>query len=109
MTAEEFWHSYPKEIKPYFKAQKKRRTMKDEEQYMMYLYFSNAIETALYNAFRGKGKKAQEHLKEPMYQKYENEHKELTEEEQQAAVKALFNNLGAMQKSFEESKKKAAG
>lgn len=104
MTANEFWHSYPKEIKPYFKALEKRRKLKDEEQYSQYIYFSNAIETALYNAFRGKGKKAMEHLKEPLIQQYENQHRELTAEEEEAQVALLFSNLSSMQQSFERSK-----
>lgn len=104
MTADEFWHSYPKEIKPYFKAQSIRWKMKDEEHYSMYLYFTNAIETALYNAFRGKGKKAIDHLQEPMLEKYEKEHRELTKEEKKAQVALLFANLGNMQKNFEISK-----
>lgn len=107
MTANEFWHSYPKEIKPYFEAQKRRRKMKDEEQYTLYLYIYNALNTALYNAFRGKGKKAEKPLEEPMLEKYEKEHRELTEEEKEASVALLFSNLQAMQKSFEESKKVA--
>ena len=81
--------------------------MKDEEQYAMYIYFSNAIDVALANAFRGKGKKAIEHLKEPLMTTYENEHRELTEEEKKAAVSLLFSNLGMMQTRFEQSK--AAG
>ena len=104
MTAEEFWHSYPKEVKPYFKALEKRRRAKDEEQYAQYIYFSNAIDTALYNAFRGRGKKALERFNEPLMKTYENEHRELTEAEKRASVEMLFDNLGLMQKKFESSK-----
>lgn len=107
MTATEFWHSYPCEITPYFKALKKRRQYKDEEDYTLYIYFTNAIETALYNAFRGKGKKAAEHLKEPLLKTWEDEHRELTEEEKRSAVSMLFSNLSMMQQRFEQSK--AAG
>lgn len=105
MSASEFWHSYPKEIEPYFKAMKKRRELKDEEQYAQYIYFSNAIETALANAFRGKGKKPAEHLKEPIMQSYEKEHRELTADEEAAQVGLLFSNLESMQRSFEKSKR----
>ena len=104
MTASEFWHSYPKEIKPYFKAMERRRKFNDEEQYSQYIYFSNAIEIALYNAFRGKGKKPLEHINEPLMKTYENEHRELTKAEKKAAVELLFANLGSMQKSFERHK-----
>lgn len=104
MTAEQFWHSYPKEVKPYFKALEKRRKARDEEQYVQYIYFSNAIEIALYNAFRGKGKKALEHIKEPLMKTYEDEHRELTNAEKRASVELLFANLGIMQKKFESSK-----
>lgn len=107
MTATEFWHSYPCEITPYFKALKKRRQYKDEEDYTLYIYFTNAIETALYNAFRGKGKKAAEHLKEPLLKQWEDEHRELTESEKNAQVALLFDNLAAMQRSFEKSKEAA--
>lgn len=107
MTAEQFWHSYPCEIVPYFKAAEKKRRMKDEEQYSMYIYFYNAINVALGNAFRGKGKKPLEPLKEPLMKTYEDEHRELTEEEKKAQVSLLFANLGQMQQRFENSK--AAG
>ena len=105
MTPEQFWNSYPTELTPYFKAKKIQRRMKDEEDYALYIYFTNAIETAIYNAFRGKGKKAADHLKEPLMQKYENEHRELTEEEKGEQVALLFSNLTRMQQSFENSKK----
>ena len=104
MTANEFWHSYPKEVKPYFKALEKRRKARDEEQYSQYIYFSNAIETALYNAFRGKGKKPMEHIKEPLMKTYEDEHRELTNAEKKASVELLFANLNIMQKNYESSK-----
>lgn len=107
MTANEFWHSYPKEIKPYFEAHKRRRKMKDEEQYTLYLYVYNALNTVLYNAFKGKGKKEQKPLEGPMLQTYENTNRELTEDEEQAQVALLFSNLGAMQRSFEKSKNEA--
>ena len=81
--------------------------MKDEEDYTLYLYFTNAIEVALHNAFRGKGKKPLEHLKEPLMKTYEDEHRELTEEEKKEQVSLLFSNLTRMQEQFEKSK--AAG
>lgn len=104
MTANEFWHSYPKEITPYFKALEKRRKLVDEEQYMQYMYFSDAIETALHNAFKKKGQKAREHIREPLLKQYEDQHRELTEDEKNAQVKLLFDNLASMQRSFEKSK-----
>ena len=107
MTAAEFWNSYPCEIIPYFKAREKQRKIKDEEDYTLYIYFSNAIEVALYNAFKEKGKKPAEHIKEPLLKTYEDEHRELTKEEKKASVELLFANLGLMQETFEKAK--AAG
>lgn len=104
MTPEQFWHSYPKEIEPYFDALKKRRKLADEEQYALYIYISDALNTALSNAFRSKGQKAKELMKEPIMQKYEKEHRELTEDEEEEQVALLFQNLSSMQQKFEQSK-----
>ena len=104
MTAEQFWHSYPKEIEPYFDALKKRRKLVDEEHYALYIYISDALNTALGNAFRGRGQKAKELMKEPIMQKHERENRELTEDEEEAQVALVFQNLASMQRSFEQSK-----
>lgn len=107
LSEDRFWQSYPREIEPYFESLKIRRKMEDESQYMQYIYYSNAIEVALANAFRKKGSKPYEHIQEPLMAKYEKEHHELTEEEKRSSVELLFASLGKMQQNFERSKKVA--
>ena len=109
LTEDRFWQSYPREIEPYFEAMKIRRKMEDEAQYMQYIYYSNAVEVALGNAFRKKGSKPYEHIQEPLMAKYEKEHHELTETEKKSSVELLFASLGKMQENFERSKQKTAG
>lgn len=109
LTEDRFWQSYPREIEPYFEALKIRRKMEDEAQYMQYIYYSNAVEVALGNAFRKKGSKPYEHIQEPLMAKYEKEHHELTETEKKSSVELLFASLGKMQENFERSKQKTAG
>lgn len=109
LTEDRFWQSYPREIEPYFEALKIRRKMEDEAQYMQYIYYSNAVEVALGNAFRKKGSKPYEHIQEPLMAKYEKEHHELTETEKKSSVELLFASLGKMQENFERSKQNTAG
>jgi len=107
LSEDRFWNSYPREIEPYFEAMKLRRKLEDESQYMQYIYYSNAIEVALGNAFRKKGSKPYEHMQEPLLAKYEKEHHVLTEDEKKESVKSLFAMLGEMQNNFENHKKMA--
>ena len=109
LVEERFWQSYPREISPYFEALKIRRKMEDEAQYMQYIYYSNAVEVALGNAFRKKGTKPYDHIQEPLLAKYEKEHHKLTEAEKKTSVEMLFASLGQMQENFERYQKRKAG
>ena len=104
MTAEEFWRSYPCEIIPYLDAYKMQQKENDQRDFAMYHYIANALSVTLSNAFRKKGSKPAELLKETFRDRYEEEHRELTEEEKEAAVVALFSSLEMMQQRFEQSK-----
>ena len=105
MTATEFWDSYPCEIIPYLDAHKIRQKENDERDFAMYHYIANALSVTLNNAFRKKGSKPVKLLEKSFRDKYEEEHRVLTEDEEQAAVATLFFNLGEMQRKFENSKK----
>ena len=105
MSAEEFWRSYPCEIVPYLDAYKIKQKENDQRDFAMYHYFANALSVVLSNAFRKKGSKPAELLKKSFRDSYEEQHRELTEDEQNAQVALLFSNLGAMQQAFEKAKK----
>lgn len=74
---------------------------KDRELWMQGFYFYNAILVALDNSFGGKSK----YFEKPIMELYEDESRELSEEEKLTATKNLFTTLGIMQKNFELNKK----
>lgn len=102
MTANEFWHSYPVEIVPYFDAYKIKQKENDQRDFAMYHYIASALSVTLSNAFRKKGSKPAELMKRSFRDTYEEEHKVLSEED---AVAMLFSDLQSMQRKFENSKK----
>lgn len=101
MTAEEFWHSYPCEIEPYFEAQKKRRLMEDERDYICGLYTYEAVTVSLSNAFRGKNGKIHKYREKPILVEWEENNRPLTEEELQKQREMFVERLKLMQTNFE--------
>ncbi len=82
-----------------------RKTM-DEQNMLMHLqgvYMRDAIASTIGNAFKGKGQQAYEYPKEP-YNIF-GINRELTQEEKDLEVKALFDNLQGMKQRFDKKKK----
>lgn len=80
MTYEQFWYGDPWLAKYYREAYVARRKEENSRDWLLGAYFYNAISTALSNAFRKKGAKAQNYLEEP-FQIFK-----LTAEEKQAKM-----------------------
>jgi hypothetical protein len=105
LSLKEIRHSTLRELRYYEEAFRQKRKMIDSWEHMMGAYVFNAVSISLSNAFRGKNKTPTKYPEKSMMEEYEEKHKVLTEDEKAAAIAALFNNLGNMQKNFE---KKAA-
>ena len=65
MTFDEYWHSSFDRYKYYRKAWKAKREEENRRDWLLGAYFYNAVGTALGNAFRKKGQRAQNYLEEP--------------------------------------------
>ena len=110
MTPEQFWHSYPCEIVPYFKAWKKKRIMQDERDYLIGIYTFEAVAVAVSNCFRGKNHKALEYRKKPILTEIEERNKPLSEAELQRQREQFVEQLMLMKTNYELThKKEAAG
>ena len=99
VSKQEVMESTPRELWCYEDAFKLRRKHEDEVSYVMGIYTYNAVATALGNAFRGKGKKAEEYLKYPLLSKDEYEEADLQKQRQE-----LVDKLMAMKANFESSR-----
>lgn len=102
----EILHSTLVELRPYDAAYKLRRRMEDERDYFCGIYTFEAVSTAISNAFRGKGKKAEPYRKKPILEEIE-EHRRITnptKEEKEEQINAFFAQLTSMQKAFERKK-----
>ena len=107
MSVEEFWHSYPCELTPYFEAQKRRRLLEDDRDYICGLYTFEAVSVAVSNALRGKHGKVHEYRKQPILREWEEKNRPLTEEEKQRQREMFVEQLKLMQTNFELAHKKA--
>lgn len=77
--------------------------MEDENLWLSGVYTFEAVSTALANAFRKKGHKAQEYREEPILKKWKQ--KAMSDDEKIAATKQLFAHLETMQHNFDMGKK----
>lgn len=102
-TEEQFWHSNPRKDKYYFEAYRLKRKCDDEIAHRQGFYTYMAVATALSNAFRKKGDKPSEYMKEPITAMSEEEC--ITEKQKINATNSFFNHLKLMQANFELSKK----
>lgn len=98
MTYEEFWFGTPRIAEYYRKAHQYRQ---DEQNFGLWLqgYYNHlAVSIALSNAFKAKGKKADEYLKEPIPLRQKTKKEMDAEQERKNAE--LVNKLTAMQKRW---------
>ena len=98
MTYDEFWNGTPRMTEAYRKAHELKQ---DEMNFSLWLqgyYDYVAVGTALSNAFKDRGKKADEYLKEPIRLRQKTK-KEL-EAEQERKNQEIIAKLNAWQKSW---------
>ena len=92
-------------LSDYDDAYRLRRKIEDERDYFLGVYFYDAVQVALGNAFRKKGSKPLEYRDKPILQAYEEKQRLLnpTEEEKKQHIDNLFAMLGQMQANFERT------
>ena len=113
MTPEEFWHSYPVEIEPYFEAQRIRRRVADEEAYFQGIYMMEAFSVVLGNAFRKKNTKPYKYREAPILKEIDEKtrpvsQKELEERAQREADR-VFHRLEIARFNEELAQKRLGG
>ena len=113
MTAEEFWHSYPVEIEPYFEAQKIRRRVHDEEAYFQGLYTMEALSVVLGNAFRKKNTKPIKYRETPILKEIDEKNRPISqkemEEKAQREADRIFHRLEIARFNEELAQKRLGG
>ena len=98
MTYEQFWYGDPWRAKYYREAYIVRRKEENTRDWLQGAYFYNAISTALANAFRKKGQKAQNYLEEPFrIFKMTTEEKQAKMEQEKAAAENWMRAMEAQQ------------
>lgn len=101
----DFWNYTPHDVKLIIEGYKEQQKIRfDYDNLLAYLqgrYFVDALLCTVGNMFSKKGAKNLEYPKEPY--SFEEE-KELTQEEKDAQVKAIFANLERMKNNFERAK-----
>ncbi len=71
MSYDEYWYATPSLAKDYRKAYEIKRKVKDQEQWLDGMYTYIAVQTALANAFREKGKSPIKFPEKPITEKEE--------------------------------------
>ena len=91
-----FWHLSPTKLQSFYKAEIVKRKQRDEENWLLGMYFAHALDSTVCNAFlwRKKGSKPHQYLDKPFLQRQEKkakyESKPLTEEEKKNKRKIYF-------------------
>lgn len=81
MTYDQYWNDDPFMIRAFYKANKLRRDMMDEEAWLHGLYFLNALDASVGNAFRKPVQSPSEYPQEPLSVQARREKREKTEED----------------------------
>ena len=106
VSREEFYHSTLVELRDYDEVYHQKRLIADERDYMCGVYTYEAVQTALSNAFRGKGAKPIEYRKKSIMAEIEEQRRleNPTEEEKKKQLDLLRKQLFGMQERFEKNR-----
>lgn len=90
MTYEQYWYDDPLMVRAFYKANKIRQAMMDEEAWLNGMYVLNALNASVGNMFRKTGQTPIEYPKEPISMTREREKRaKKAEEEDREATWAL--------------------
>lgn len=103
MTADEYWSASPYLAEAYRKAHELRNEQINQQLWLQGLYIFNAVEVAVYNAFRKEGTRPKKYIDKPLDigPKTEAQKEKEAEEERQKIV----DQLNEWQRRWENSKK----
>lgn len=102
---DEFWRSNPRKIDIIFEAYKLKRDIEDDIAHKEGFYTYVAVSTALGNAFRKKGSKAEPYMEKPLHLMDENKNvEELSDSEKKRMVETLFASLEVMKTNYNINK-----
>ena len=85
----------------YDDAYKIKEEINDTNNWLLGMYVHEAVAVVISNAFAGKGEAPKKYRDKPILAEYKENNRELTEEEKQSQIDALFGNLQLMQHNFE--------
>lgn len=106
MTSQEFWYDEPELFDSYYKFYKEKIKRQDYEEWKQGLYFSNAINVALYNAFKKANQKSETYMKEPLLTNVFKTKEQLERERQEKIKINLLSNVARLKKAIKEKKEK---
>ena len=106
MSEDLFWTLNPKRLHPYIEADKMKQENRDAEMWRMGMYVQNAVAVAVDKVLNGR-KSVLEYMDKPILTKYKESQGEveLTEEEQERQVEALFLSLETLSTNSKLGKK----
>lgn len=96
MSYEQYWNADPYLARDYRQAHKLRNEIRNQELWMQGMYFYNAVQTAVYNVFRDKGKQAEKYVEKP-YELYPKKTNDVEKERLK-----IVEYLNRMKKNFDE-------
>lgn len=96
---DEFWYGDYCSLKYYEETYLRQRKIRNEEMWMNGMYSYHGVAISLANAFRGKGQKAEEYMKEPI-QFFPKSEKEKKAEEERIRQRVI-DNLNALKEAWD--------
>ena len=106
MSEDLFWTLNPKRLHPYIEADKMKQEKRDTEMWRMGMYVQNAVAVAVDKVLNGR-KSVLEYMDKPILTKYKESQGEveLTEDEKERQVEALFLSLETLSTNSKLGKK----